>query len=463
MGITLRAAAAGATAAALTLGLGLAGCTAGPRDRAPGRGASTVRPVRAGRPTDWVAYHAGPSRSGAVGGLPPAAPLAAGWFARLDGAVYGQPLVVGRTVIAATEHDTVYGIDRSTGRVRWTTHVATPVPMSAQPCGDISPLGITSTPVLYHGLVYVLAQAGRAGHLLVGLSPATGRLRYRRAVPSPDGRPAFDQQRSALAAANGRIYVAFGGHFGDCGPYVGSVVGMPAARSGERGIVSYLVPTSKHAGIWAAAGPVIGPDGTLYVSVGNGATSGPFDGSDSVTMLSPGLRRTGIFAPDDWLADNKGDLDLGSMSPALTGDGQIVIAGKRGIAYLLSAADLGGVGGQRASLRVCPAFGGAAVTGSTVILPCADGGPAAVRASDGRLVLLWRGPAGADGSPVIGGGAVWVTGNAAGMLYELSPATGQVRSRIALGSALPHFASPSLSGRLVLVGTLHGVVALTGA
>jgi hypothetical protein len=35
--------------------------------------------------------------------------------------------------------------------------------------------------------------------------------------------------------------------------------------------------------------------------------------------------------------------------------------------------------------------------------------------------------------------------------------------RQALGSQLPHFASPSLSGRLVLIGTLRGVVAVTGA
>ena len=28
---------------------------------------------------------------------------------------------------------------------------------------------------------------------------------------------------------------------------------------------------------------------------------------------------------------------------------------------------------------------------------------------------------------------------------------------------LPHFASPTLSGPLVLIGTLHGVVAVTGA
>ena len=51
----------------------------------------------------------------------------------------------------------------------------------------------------------------------------------------------------------------------------------------------------------------------------------------------------------------------------------------------------------------------------------------------------------------------------AGILYQLSPASGRVRQRIRLGAPLPHFASPSLSGPLVLIGTMQGVVAVSGA
>ena len=56
-----------------------------------------------------------------------------------------------------------------------------------------------------------------------------------------------------------------------------------------------------------------------------------------------------------------------------------------------------------------------------------------------------------NGSPVLGGGAVWVTaynsdGGTSGTLYELSPATGAVRSQIAIGAGLPHFSSLSLAG-----------------
>ena len=70
---------------------------------------------------------------------------------------------------------------------------------------------------------------------------------------------------------------------------------------------------------------------------------------------------------------------------------------------------------------------------------------------------------GGAGSPVIGGGAVWVADWDAGDLYQLDPATGHVRRRIALGSPLPHFASPSLSGTLALIGTMSGVIAVAGA
>ncbi len=64
---------------------------------------------------------------------------------------------------------------------------------------------------------------------------------------------------------------------------------------------------------------------------------------------------------------------------------------------------------------------------------------------------------------MVGGGAVWVADWNSGTLYELNQATGRVRHRIGLGAALPHFASPSLSGALVLVGTTAGVVAVAGA
>src|SRR5207248_2825983 len=161
--------------------------------------------------------------------------------------------------------------------------------------------------------------------------------------------------------AAGRVYVAFGGLFGDCGPYIGSVAGVPV--SGRGPLISYRVPTAREGAIWGTGGPALGPHGTLYVSVGNGAAAGG----------------------------------------AYDGSGSVVADGKRGTGYLLNAARLGGIGGQRAQAPVCPAFGGPAVRGTVAYIPCAQGGMAAVDTANGRLRVLWRGPPSAAGSPVLGG------------------------------------------------------------
>ena len=453
------------------LGLAASGCVlaalaqpGGFGPASPALAAAAPAPSRP-QPTaqDWPTYHRDAARTGNAPALPAAGPLSIAWTTRLDGAVYGQPLVIGGLVIAATEGDSVYGLNRVTGAVRWRARLGTPVPDSSLACGNIEPLGITGTPVYdpATGLVYAVAETTGYHHMLAGVSVTSGRVSFIRDIPTPDGQPRYDQQRPALALDRGRVYVGFGGLAGDCGPYRGSVVGAPVSGSGP--LVSYMVPTTRQGGIWGPGGPVVGPDGTLYVSVGNGAaTAPPFDGSDSVTALTPGLQRVGIFAPSTWAADNAADLDLGSSSPALLSDGQVLAVGKRATGYLLNGAHLGGIGGQLAQAPVCLAFGGMAVNGTTVYVPCIAGGMAAVDTSGNAIHVRWRSRP-AAGSPVFGGGAVWVTDPGPGTLYELNAATGQVRFRINLDSPLPHFASPSLSGSLVLVGTMSGVAAVSGA
>src|SRR6266516_6576410 len=434
--------------------LAVAGCTSSANPGTASSPGSATAPAATQSPPspgawDWPNYHRDPAHTGSAA-APPAGQLSIAWIRRLDGAVYGQPLAIGGLVIAATEGDSIYGLDRATGAVRWRAHVGTPVPLASLPCGNIDPLGITGTPVYDPAtrLVYAVAETTGYHHVLAGIAVPSGKLIFTRNVPTPDGQPRYDQQRAALALDRGRVYVAFGGLDGDCGPYQGSISGVPA--SGQGPIVSYKVPTAREAGMWAAGGPVAGPDGTIYVSAGNGAaTAPPFDGSDSVTALTPALRRIGIFAPTTWAADNASDSDLGSTAPGLLRSGLMLADGKSGTGYLLNAHHLTGVGSQVTQAPVCAAFGGMATRGTVVYVPCISGGMAAVDTAGNTLKVLWRGPGGAQGSPVLGGGAVWVPDWNAGVLYELNPGSGQVRHKIGLGSALPHFASPSLSGPLV--------------
>jgi hypothetical protein len=217
--------------------------------------------------------------------------------------------------------------------------------------------------------------------------------------------------------------------------------------------------------VWmGGAAPAVDARGDVWVSVGNGSVyqaSRGYDNSDSVLQLSPSMRLLQYFAPADWPANNSRDLDM-SAEPVLLADGQVLLAGKSRIAYLLNGAHLGGVGGQLASLGpVCGADidGGAAVTGSTVYLPCAGAGIVAIRAtaSPPGLRLLWRSGTG-GGPPIVAGGLVW-TISLAGTLYGLDPQTGQVRQQAALGAVANHFPTPSVGAGLLLAPAASRVVA----
>ncbi|MDX6221634.1 MAG: hypothetical protein QOD91_688, partial [Frankiales bacterium] len=66
----------------------------------------------------------------------------------VNGQVYAQPLVVGGTLITATENDWIYGMNPATGAITWSRSVGNPWPASTTGCGDLVPnIGITSTPV----------------------------------------------------------------------------------------------------------------------------------------------------------------------------------------------------------------------------------------------------------------------------------------------------------------------------
>ncbi len=418
----------------------------------PGGPASTSTSAAGGQASgDWPTYHHDPGRSGvsadqsALGGVKKA------WTSpALDGAIYAQPLVVGDRVYVATEGDSIYALDAGAGTIVWQRNLGSPVPGSALPCGNIDPSGTTGTPVIdvEGGVLYAVAnlQSG-PHHELFALELTDGTVTWHRAIDPPGLDPAVEQQRGALALSAGKLYVPFGGLYGDCGQYRGAVVS--AAADGSGGIAAYVVPTTRMAGIWNPAGPAVDAAGDLWVTTGNSAGQSTFDFGNAIIRLDAGLRLLDYFAPSNWAQLNAGDTDLGSLGPVLLPNGRVLAMGKDGIAYLVDAGNLGHVGNPVASLKVgAAAFGAAAVAGTRVIVPCTKALVAVDTAGD-KLSVAWK-LNGGSGPPIIAGGAVWALGYD-GTLRAVDPGTGKVLFSAGLGGPVSRFISPAAAGGRVFV------------
>jgi hypothetical protein len=319
---------------------------------------------------------------------------------RIAGHVYAQPLYwrppgsAFGVLFVVTESDTVSAIDAATGNTLWQRSLGTPVPLAALPCGDIDPLGITGTPVIdpMTGALYLDAVSSDRGvmrHLIYALSLQNGATLPGwpvdvAAALAAQGRHfiARDQnQRGALALLDGRVYVAYGGHFGDCGDYHGWVVGVNLRN--PRDIVSWRT-RARGGGIWGQGG--VASDGrSLFVATGNTIGARRWGDGEAVIRLVPDLRHSDrprdFFTPADWRTLDARDLDLGGTNPlplsvpSGAGEQALLLAlGKDGRAYLLARRDLGGIGGSLA----------AATVASNQIITA----PAAYPASDGTFVAF---------------------------------------------------------------------------
>ena len=455
---------------ALLVAAALAGCGGGGHERSGPPPAADASPYTS--PTslvDWPTYQHGPDRAGRVPTGPQGA-LEVGWRADLEGAVYGQPLVLGDTLVVATEENQVYGLDARTGKQRWRTDLGRPQPQTGLPCGNIDPLGVTGTPA-YDPVtrrLFVAAETAGGAHTLWAIDPTNGRRAWHRGLDTqPDRNRLAEQQRGALLVTQGRVITVFGGLAGDCDDYVGYAASVPT--TGRGATASYAVPTAREAGMWATPGAVASPQGTgtpagtVLVASGNGAElRGRWDGSDSAIELdATTMRRRSVFAPSTWADDNVKDLDLGSSSPVVVPARQrVVIAGKRGTVYLLRP-PFGGIGSELAKIDGCRAFGGSAVVGSTVLMGC-HGDDAVRQLRVGRDGLSWGWTAEKlFGTPVVAGSRVYVADRETGDLVVLARDSGRVVSRQHAGR-MPNFPSVVVSGDWVFVGSTDGVTAFRG-
>lgn len=411
---------------------------------------------------DWPTYDGTAERSGVSVSSPAPGVVRQSWTASLDGAVYAQPVVVGSEVIVATENDSVYALSAASGAVLWIRHLASPV-TGGLPCGNINPSGITGTPVAdpATGRLWVVTFTAQPvyQHMLWGLDLATGRILWQRSIDLSGSDPRAQQQRGALTLLGSRVYVPFGGLYGDCSDYKGRVVGAPVSGSGP--VVSFTTPDQRQAGIWASAGESV-RDGSLYVATGNGTPYDQVDDSDSVLRLGPGLAVQDRFTPANFAALSAGDLDLGSTAPALLPDGLIFQIGKQGIGYVLDASRLGGTGGELASSDLCEGgFGGDAVDGRTVVFSCYTSLRAIEVTPTAQIHVLWSVTGYAAGPPIIAGGVVWDVSRA-GLLsgFRLSDGTSVFSTTTA--PVVTDFPSLSASGSRLIVPEGDKIVSYLG-
>jgi len=226
----------------------------------------------------------------------------------MDGKVDAQPLYVSQVampgngtrsvVYAATEHDSVYAFDATSGQVFW--HVSLlgsgESPSDDRGCGQVTPeIGITATPAIDltagpHGTIYLLAMtkdaAGSYHHRLHALDITTGQEEFGAPVEiaasfpgsgdnSTNGQVIFDpkqyKSRPGLLLLNGVLYTGWGSHC-DIRPYTGWLIAFDRLTLQQVGVFNFA-PNGSEAALWNSGGGIVGDPATgrVFVSVANGS------------------------------------------------------------------------------------------------------------------------------------------------------------------------------------------------
>jgi hypothetical protein len=310
----------------------------------------------------------------------------------LDDQVDAQPLVVpdekitggpdpGRhdVVYVATEANTIYAIDASSGAVLLHPNFGPAVPEPLG-CNNNGPsVGITSTPVIdlnsntIYLVTYTLDVGNPTYHIhaldLGNLKDKIPPVEVKASHTLSDGTTfnfdaRYQRQRPALIEANGNVYAGFGS-FCDfsanqsrgwvLGWKLGSLTPLAANQLNDR--LASSPDTFFLSSVWMSGyGISADGQGNLYFVTGNsdsnasGTTyNGTTDVQESVVKLSPDLQTVqDLFTPSDVQSLDEADNDYGSGGALLLAPQPgplphlVAAAGKNGNMYLLNREHLGG-------------------------------------------------------------------------------------------------------------------------
>ena len=289
---------------------------------------------------------------------------------QVDDQLYTQPLVVTGVTIAGGMHDlvlvtttnnSVYAFDANDATaVQPFWHVNFGMPADLHDanfgCLDINgKMGIIGTPVVNaeKNTLYVVALTRVAGGFLqrlhaldvvtgtdLAISPVT--------IAAPTFDPLLQNQRPALALANGRVYVGYASHC-DKQPYHGFLFAFDASSLKQRAVFN-TSPSGEGASIWQSGqAPAIDEGGNIFVVTGNGSWNGTTNWSESFLRLDPDLKLLDWFTPTNHEQLDKVDNDLDSSGATLIPGTHLVLGGgKEGVLYLLDTRHFGHLGDEHA-------------------------------------------------------------------------------------------------------------------
>jgi outer membrane protein assembly factor BamB len=296
------------------------------------------------------------------------------------GPVWAQPLVIDstHTVIVATENDQVYGLNATSGAVKWHTSLGTPYNLATSPfaalrsCKDLYPdVGVTGTPAYdpHTGRLYVFAQVvvnGNPKYNLFALDAATGRVMWTARI---QGHPynnrnisfkaGFELERPGALLLNGTVFAAFGSHC-DHKPYAGYVTAINVGTHAVKLWTDESGVAYNEGGIWQSGGGLMAdPSGQIFAATSNGISppagpGGATPGQLGESVVRLAVNRDGTVSAKDFFSQVGApqqaatNLDFGAGGPVglpfgtATYPNVMVQAGKDGHIFLLNRNNLGG-------------------------------------------------------------------------------------------------------------------------
>lgn len=277
---------------------------------------------------------------------------------------------------AVTTGNDVIAIDEASGATVWTKSIGMPATANGVSCGNIHPLGILSTPVIDSATrtIYVAGAVGNTTtitkHVITAFNADDGTEKTGWPVDTTgltSGSATFSappqNQRSALSLVGGKLYVGYGGHIGDCGPYHGWIVAVDTTDPTKKAAWASL---GQGEAIWAAGG--FASDGTAIFPVTGNHTGSSGGDSRSTSDSEQVVRLTGmavltrndqnLYFPTTWKTMDSSDADLGGSNSVYlsiagaTPSNYVAAVAKDGNMYLLNPTNLGGMNGHVLTFKV---------------------------------------------------------------------------------------------------------------